>query len=176
MEAGILLALHAHASPVLDRLFLLSHDLGTFWFCAPLALGMAFWHLRRGERAPARLWILVGLSTYAIQELVKRLVDRPRPELWSRRVEDASFSFPSGHALASATIFPLLVYDLTRTRPRAVRLAAMGAAVALSLFVGLGRLYLGVHWPSDVLAGWAMGGAQAVVAIRHLGRAGPKAS
>jgi undecaprenyl-diphosphatase len=161
MEAGILHAIHAHAGPVLDRLFLLSADLGTFWFCAPLVLAMAFWHLRRGETAEARLWILAGLSTFLVQEVLKLLAQRARPELWPRLVSPASYSFPSGHALSTATLFPLLAYDLTRARPRAVRVAALAVACALSLFVGFGRLYLGVHWPSDVLAGWAMGAAQA---------------
>ena len=171
MEAGILLSIHAHARPGFDRLFLLSHDLGTFWLCAPLVLAMAFWHFGRGEKGQARLWLLVGLSTYALQELLKRLVDRPRPELWPRLVNESSFSFPSGHALASASLLPLLAYDLTRTKARAVRVAAMATAVALSLLIGFGRLYLGVHWPSDVAAGWAIGAAQALVAIRRLGRA-----
>ena len=170
MEASILRAIHAHLSPVLDRLFVLSHDLGTFWFCAPLVLAMALWHRSRGERHDGRIWIVVGLSTWAIQELVKRLVARPRPELWPRLLGAGSFSFPSGHALASATLYPLLAWDLTRTRPRAVRGAALGAAVALSLFIGFGRLYLGVHWPSDVAAGWTLGAVQAVAAIRRLGR------
>ena len=168
MEASILRGIHAHASPFLDGLFILSHQLGIFWFCAPLVLAVALWHRSRGETRAARVWILAGLSTWLIQELVKRVVARPRPELWPRLVATASFSFPSGHALASATLYPLLAWDLTRARPRGVRIAALAAAAALSLFIGFGRLYLGVHWPTDVAAGWIIGAVQAVLAIRRL--------
>ena len=168
MEASILRAIHAHASPSRDGLFVLSHQLGTFWFCAPLVLVVAWLHRRRGETRAARVWVLTGLLTWVIQELVKRVVARPRPDLWLRLVATGSFSFPSGHALASAALYPLLAWDLTRTKPRAARIAALAAAVALSLFIGFGRLYLGVHWPTDVAAGWAIGAVQAVLAIRQL--------
>lgn len=168
METDILLAIHAHASPSLDRLFLLSHRLGQFWFCAPLVLAMAAWHRARGEAGVARVWILTGLSTLVVQEVLKRLVARPRPELWPRLVDETSFSFPSGHALATATLYPLLAWDLTRTRSHTARVAALSVAVALSLFVGVGRLYLGVHWPTDVLGGFALGAVQAVLAIRQV--------
>lgn len=177
MEADVLLAIHGRAAPLLDRLFILSHQLGVLWFCAPLVLVMAAWHRMRGETRAGRVWILTGLSTLLIQDVVKRLVARPRPELWPRLVEASSFSFPSGHALASATLYPLLAWDLTREGPRAVRVAALTAALALSLFIGFGRLYLGVHWPTDVAAGWTIGALQAMLAIRQLGcYAAPRSS
>ena len=170
MEASLLLAIHAHAGPVLDGLFILSHGLGIFWFCTPLVLLVASWHRSRGEKQAAQVWILVGLSTLVFEEVVKPLVARPRPELWPRLVAADSFSFPSGHALASATFYPLLAWDLTRDRSRRVRALALAAGVVLSLFIGFGRLYLGVHWPTDVVAGWTIGAAQTAVAIRHLQR------
>jgi undecaprenyl-diphosphatase len=169
LEARLLLVIHAKASPAFDRLFLISHDLGTVLFFLPLVLTLVFWHLHRGERRLAGWWGLLGLSTYLLQEGLKRLVGRPRPELWPRLVELGPYSFPSGHALAAATFFPLLAWDLTRaSRPRA-RVLAVCVGVLLSLCVGLGRLYLGVHWPSDVLAGWAIGALQCVAAARSLG-------
>ena len=62
----------------------------------------------------AKVWLGVGVSTYLLQEVLKRLVARPRPELWPRLEtwppEAPSFAFPSGHALASATFYPLLAY------------------------------------------------------------------
>ena len=176
METSILRAIHVYASPLLDSLFVLSHQLGVFWFCAPLVLVLAWWHRGRGETHAARVWVLAGLSTWVIQDLVKRVVARPRPDLWPRLVATGSFSFPSGHALASATLYPLLAWDLTRTRPPTVRVAALAAAIGLSLFIGFGRLYLGVHWPTDVAAGWAIGAVQAVLAIRRLGCYAPARS
>jgi undecaprenyl-diphosphatase len=168
LEARLLLAIHAEASPLLDRLFLISHDLGTVLFFAPLVLGLAFWHLHRGEQRLAGLWGLVGLSTWALQEGLKQLVARPRPDLWPRLVEVGPYSFPSGHALASATFFPLLAWDLTRASGLRARWLAVSAAALLSVSIGLGRLYLGVHWPSDVVVGWGIGSLQCLAAARKL--------
>lgn len=172
METRILLAIHAFASPALDRLFWLSHHMGTFRFWAVVASVAIVWSWKRGDRIEAGLWLGLGLSTWALLEGLKPLVARPRPELWPRLVPESDFSFPSGHALASATLFPLLAHTLARVRPdRAAQAYAL--AVALALFVSFGRLYLGVHWPSDVLGGWALGATQTAVAYRLVRRRAP---
>ncbi len=171
MEARLLLALHAHASPWLDQLFLLSHELGTLRACTVLVLGAVAVHLVRGERRLALLWLLVGLSTFALQSGLKAAFDRPRPALWPRLLPSPRDpSFPSGHAVAAATFYPLAALLVGRRRP-AWRRAAWVTAAGLALWIGLGRLYLGVHWPSDVLGGWAVGALQVAVAARWLGRA-----
>jgi undecaprenyl-diphosphatase len=170
METRFLLALHAYSSPWLDAAFRLSHDLGTLYWFAPLVALVVLFHRRRGERGAARLWLLLGLTTYLLQDGLKRLVARPRPQLWPWLVAVDPHSFPSGHALASATFYPLLAYDLTRRHSAWVRAVAVGAAVLMGLWIGFGRLYLGVHWPTDVLAGWALGALQATVAVWRLRR------
>lgn len=164
LETEILLWIHAHSSRPLDALFLLSNLLGTFWFCAAVVVGVASWLWRRGNRAEAKLWLFLGVSTYVLQEWLKLVVGRPRPALWPRLILVTSTSFPSGHALAAATFFPLLARTWTRERPRE-KWAARAAAAAFALFIGFGRLYLGVHWPSDVLAGWTLGIMQTALAI-----------
>lgn len=173
MEARLLLGLHAHASPFLDQLFILSHELGTLRAGTVLVLGAMAFHLARGERRLALLWLVAGLSTFTLQSGLKAAFERPRPELWPRILaapRDASF--PSGHAVASATFYPLAALLVARRRSSG-RAVAWGAAVALALFVGIGRLYLGVHWPSDVLAGWALGALQVVAAALWLRRSEP---
>jgi undecaprenyl-diphosphatase len=179
-ETRALLAIHAQAGPWFDRFFVLSHYLGTLWFCVPLVLVLVLWHRAQGERTVANVWLVVGLSTYLVQEGMKRLIARPRPALWPRLetwppvAGSESFAFPSGHALAAATFYPLLAYVLTRGRPQNVRRGALLAGTLVALWIGLGRLYLGVHWPTDVLAGWALGAAQAALAMRRLA-VGPEA-
>ena len=169
MEIRLLQAIHAHASPTADVLFLFSNDIGTIQFFVALLLGVTAWQLRRGERRAAWLWPVLGISTFAIQELGKRWVARPRPALWPHLVDATSYSFPSGHALASASLWPVLAWIVSRRASPARRQAALALSVVVAWFVGVGRLYLGVHWPTDVLVGWALGAVQALVAIRWLG-------
>lgn len=168
-ETGILLWIHRQSSPVLDGLFLVSHLLGTMAFCIVLVVGLALWHRRRGERAEAATWIAVGLTTLAVMEVLKAAVGRPRPELWPRLVASGGLAFPSGHALASAALYPLLAWVLARRHPER-RAVFWALGLMLPLFIGVGRLYLGVHWPSDVLAGWALGAVESSVAALWLGR------
>ena len=95
--------------------------------------------------------------------LLKELFDRPRPDLeHAARVFTASF--PSGHATLSAVTFLTLGALLTRvTADRKAKLYFMATAIVLTLLVGLSRLYLGVHYPSDIIAGWCVGSAWAVL-------------
>lgn len=169
MDTRILLFIHAQASPFLDGLARVSHVLGSRAFCIALVLSAAFFHRQRGERREAVAWIGTGLTTVVVIEVLKALVMRPRPALWPRLVLQGGSSFPSGHAIASAAFYPLLAWLLTRRHPRLLP-AALAAAVATALFVGLGRLYLGLHWPTDVLAGWILGAAQALTVIAWLKR------
>jgi undecaprenyl-diphosphatase len=166
LEARILLAIHEGSNPLLDVLFVISHVLGTMPFCVLLVTISLARHLRRGERTEATFWLVVGLSTFFLQEWLKVAVGRLRPTLWTPLlIPLTTKSFPSGHALAAATFYPLLANDWARTRPHQATLA-YAISVAIAFYIGFGRLYLGVHWPSDVLAGWAIGAAQAIVGIR----------
>jgi undecaprenyl-diphosphatase len=169
LDREILLWINQHSAPWLDHLFFRSHLMGTVPFCAALVVATAGWHLRRHEQRPALLWIVLGLSTYALQIGLKAVVDRARPELWDHLVRTGSSSFPSGHALAGATFYPLLAWSLSRFAPR-WRVLWWVVGIALGFFVGFGRLYLGVHWPSDVLAGWAIGAAQTALGLHWFAR------
>jgi membrane-associated phospholipid phosphatase len=169
MEANLLLWFHAHASPALDAAFRLSHFVGAPPVMVALAALMALWHGVRRERAMVLLWVALGLSTVGVQVALKYTVLRPRPELWPRLVSQDGFSFPSGHALGAATMLPLLAASVSRSR-RSWAPAAFVVSIVLAAWIGLGRLYLGVHWPSDVLAGWTMGALQSTFALRWLSR------
>lgn len=164
IEARLLLWIHGHASPLLDRLFEFSHELSTMPVIVLLVAGMISLHLARGERRLAWVWLAVGLSTLMFESGLKSLVGRARPELWPHFVVHSSASFPSGHALASATFYPLLAWTLARWRPGAW-LLWWSLGLVLPLCIGFGRLYLGLHWPTDVLAGWSVGAVQCAVAV-----------
>jgi undecaprenyl-diphosphatase len=118
--------------------------------------------LRRRWRA---VWLLLLSLPGAmlLNTLLKQHFDRPRPDLVTRLAEVATSSFPSGHAMLSAvgylTLGALLAVAAERRRDRGY---ILGVAVVLTLLVGFSRVFLGVHWPSDVLAGWCLGAAWAM--------------
>jgi undecaprenyl-diphosphatase len=98
-----------------------------------------------------------------ISQGLKRVFERERPDLVYRAVEAVNASFPSGHAMLSAVVFLTLGVLAARfAERRRVKVLAVGAAVLVSLLVGASRVYLGVHWASDVVAGWCVGAAWAM--------------
>lgn len=117
-----------------------------------------------GKRAAAVFVLLsIGGGTI-VSTLLKNVIARPRPELVAHLVDVRTLSFPSGHAMLSAVTFLTLGALLARLQSRR-RLKAylLTMAVFLSLLVGISRVYLGVHWPTDVLAGWCVGAAWAML-------------
>lgn len=98
--------------------------------------------------------------------LLKLAFARPRPDLVPHATEVTTASFPSGHAMVSAVVYLTLAALLARlvAAPR-LKAYIIGVAVVLTLLIGTSRIYLGVHWPSDVLAGWAAGAAWALVCL-----------
>lgn len=99
----------------------------------------------------------------ALNNLLKIGLGRPRPTLVAHVVEVQTLSYPRGHAMLSAVLYLTLGVLLAEAQknPRA-QLYILAVAIALTLIVGLSRVYLGVHWPTDVLAGWSIGAAFAL--------------
>jgi len=129
-----------------------------------ITLSAAGYLLMDRKRGAALLVLAsVGGGTL-VSMLLKDLFQRPRPELVAHLVEVRSLSFPSGHAMLSAVTFLTLGALLARLAPhRAQKLYLLSLATLLTLMVGASRVYLGVHWPTDVLAGWCIGTAWALL-------------
>jgi membrane-associated phospholipid phosphatase len=125
------------------------------------ALLLAIWLIRRGAW-PLAIWVAVTMTAGGVLGAVlKLLVGRHRPDLLDPVARASGYSFPSGHALDNAlgaTVFLLVLLPLVRHRPLA-RLLLWAGAVVIPLITGLSRIGLGVHWTSDVIAGWLLGTA-----------------
>ncbi|OZC02017.1 phosphatase PAP2 family protein [Rubricoccus marinus] len=105
------------------------------------------------------------LSGVALTFALKAGFARPRPDLVAHGMEALSASFPSGHSATSAVVYLTLGALLARALPsRRLQIYVVASAVTLTLAVGMSRVYLGVHWPTDVLAGWTVGAFWAAAA------------
>nr|WP_276611014.1 phosphatase PAP2 family protein [Kineococcus siccus] len=132
---------------------------------------MAF---RRGHRREAAAALVAGGAAAALSPLVKALAGRPRPALDAGLTTATGGSYPSGHALASATVLLyLLALLLPPAASRARRRWRRAAVAVVLLVVGADRLLVGAHWPSDVLAGWLLAGALVGTATAVARRAPP---
>lgn len=121
------------------------------------------------ERRPAKagLVLVAVAGGTTLSSMLKWGLDRPRPDLVPHLVEALSPSFPSGHAMLSTVVYLTLGALLARFEFRrgATRIYVVLCAIGLALLIGASRVYLGVHWPSDVLAGWCLGGAWAIACL-----------
>jgi len=104
----------------------------------------------------AMVVIGVPAAALALDATLKLVFARPRPHLWASAQRIHSFSFPSGHATGSAALAAALTWVAFRHGSRGVAIAVAVIGILFALGVGFSRIYLGVHWPSDVLAGYAL--------------------
>jgi undecaprenyl-diphosphatase len=117
------------------------------------------------RKSHAALFVLVSVGGgVALSQAMKWAFGRPRPELVPHGAEVYTASFPSGHSMMSAVVYLTLGALLARTQSDLpVKTYILVVAVVLAVLVGTSRVYLGVHWPTDVLAGWSLGGVWALL-------------
>ncbi len=138
--------------------------LGGYIVLGMLVIGVAIYLIAAGKRGTALLVVGAVGSGTVLSETLKLGFARPRPDLVSHLADVQSASFPSGHAMISAIAYLTLGVLLTRThKQRRTKFLIMTYAITLTLLIGASRVYLGVHWPTDVLAGWALGAAWAAL-------------
>ena len=136
-------------------------------FVIAAAVALLFLRLRR----EAILMILTVVGAWAVEGVIKGLVGRPRPQIVPHLTEAGGASFPSGHALNSAVVYIGMALAFASLSAReSVRLTIIAGAIALSLVIAWTRVWLGVHFPSDVVAGWLGGAGWAFLAAALLQR------
>lgn len=138
-------------------------SLGSFAILGIVVVAVCSYLLLAHMRREALLVVCSVVGGTLLSTVLKMSYDRPRPDLMAMS-QQFTASFPSGHAMLSAVTFLTLGALLARLAPtRPLQVFAIGAAVVLTLLVGLSRLFMGVHYPSDILAGWCLGAAWALL-------------
>jgi undecaprenyl-diphosphatase len=137
--------------------------LGSLAVLGLVSLAAVGFLILQGKRRTALLVVAAVGGGMLVSTLTKLGFDRPRPDLVPHATEVYTASFPSGHAMMAAVTYLTLGALLARAqRRRRLKLYLIGLAATLTVLVGLSRVYLGVHWPTDVLAGWTLGAAWAL--------------
>lgn len=155
-DTPFLYAMHALSNPVLDWIFIAATNSGGLLGIVVISVIVLALLYIRGHRRQAALFAFSVGGAAIINLLLKTLFQRERPDLWVQLVTEKSFSFPSGHAMATSAVALSLMVIFWPTRWRWYVVAIAGLYM---LAVGLSRLYLGVHYPSDVLGGWSVSAA-----------------
>lgn len=156
MDEFVELAVHSLDAPWLDVVMRAFTFIGTPFFVIPVALLVIVWAVRKRETRAALALAVVMVMTEVLNVLLKHTFERPRPTLFQEIETLHTYSFPSGHAMAAAAIYGMMGVVIARLLP-GHRLVFVIALPVLIFMIGLSRVYLGVHWPSDVLAGFAAG-------------------
>jgi undecaprenyl-diphosphatase len=158
-DVPILLAIHLTASPQLNALAATLTKFGVYWGVFPVASVMVLVLLIRRRWRSLTYLLTTLLGSIIINRSVKVLLHRVRPHLWVSPAPELDFGFPSGHAMSSMTLVAALVI-LTWGSYWCWMVLIFGGLFVLA--IGWTRLYLGVHYPSDIVAGWMASIAWAV--------------
>lgn len=186
-DKAILLAMRNAKDPVdplgpkwLEELARDFTALGSVGITMLITLTVAGFFLLQSRRRATLLILAAVGGGLLISALLKQGFDRPRPDIVPHVAYVYTASFPSGHSMMAAVTYLTLGALLARVQPRRqLKAYLLMIAIVLTLLVGLTRVYLGVHWPTDVLAGWTAGAAWALICwlaarwLQHRGQLEP---
>jgi undecaprenyl-diphosphatase len=159
-----MLSFHRPVPRVVDWVLLALPWLGTNLTLMPILTAVSLWLWRRRGRGELALQIMITVAgSLFMNAVLKALFDRPRPELWPHRGQYAWAAYPSGHAIVGVSV--ILTIALMLHRERGWRWPFVAACVLLTISL-YSRLYLGVHWPTDVIGGLLLGLAW-LIATQH---------
>jgi membrane-associated phospholipid phosphatase len=149
-DVSTLNAVHAHASPRKDEWVARATIAGGV-LAVPFLLAIIFGFRFLKQPQNAAFFALAVIGAYVLDLIAKAFFHRPRPALWLSVAPETNYSFPSGHSMVSMA---MVVAFIAIAWPTRWRWPVFVVAATSTLLIGLSRLYLGVHYPSDVLGGW----------------------
>lgn len=157
-DTAVFDVVHRIDNPAMHRFMEAVTQLGTHAAIGTAAGVTALAMLRQGRRQDAWTVVVSTGGAMAINTILKNVFQRQRPQELARRIKlPKSHSFPSGHSLLSAATYPIVAHHLVQNRSLATQAFVHGFAGMTILCVGFSRVYFGVHFPSDVLGGFAAG-------------------
>jgi undecaprenyl-diphosphatase len=158
MDGAIRNAVHTWASPRLTQAMLGVTELGAPSVLVPLGLLVAWRLYVTGRRRAAAIFAVAAVGAESLDIVLKVVFRRARPEAFFGYAQPLGYSFPSGHSIVSCCFYGVTAAILTvRMRSLAARIATWTVAALLVAAIGFSRVYLGVHYPTDVLAGYVAG-------------------
>ena len=156
-------AVAADAEPFTDWIRSVTALANTDVILIAAVLAIAVCASRRHWRGALTVALALAVSQMTVTVL-KVTMERPRPEQTEALADPSGFSFPSGHAATAVAVYAVLALVAARGLTGVARLAVAGAGTLAVIAIGASRVYLGVHYPTDVVAGWLVGGAIALAA------------
>jgi membrane-associated phospholipid phosphatase len=156
LDRSSLLWIHQFANPQLDTVMLFITALGNPPMAITVFITTIIWLGIKRRYTDVGRFAIVCIGGVLINQVMKLFFAKPRPELWTRLISEHSFSFPSGHAVGSMVIYGFIAYIFAKELVP-YRKYVYFAASLLIIAIGLSRLYLGVHYPTDIIAGYGIG-------------------
>src|SRR5215211_898434 len=153
-DRAVLLWIHSNFPDWLDGPMRLVTALGYYWAVMPLLAVVIFFFYRRGWRLSAVLLVVSTGGSIVLTTVLKGVFGRARPELFDSGYQASFYSFPSGHATVAVGFYGMLTVILAYRLRGLARWLVVASGVLIVLTIGFSRLYLGVHYPTDILAGY----------------------
>lgn len=145
-------------TPTLDVIYTSVTDMGSVWFVVSLSVMviLLLWFKAKDQWATLLFIIAIG-GNGALTWLLKQIYERGRPSI-NEAIDAVGFSFPSGHSMGSLVFYGFLIYLMIRSRQKRVIKISSSIALGILVFlIGTSRIYLGAHFPSDIIAGYIAG-------------------
>jgi membrane-associated phospholipid phosphatase len=156
LDRYLLLWIHQLANPQLDSIMLFFTALGDPPTVISIFVMTIAWLGMKRRYTDGIRFTIACMGGVVINQVMKLFFAKPRPELWMRLITETSFSFPSGHAVGSMIVYGFFGYTVA-TEFQQYRKYVYTIASILVMTIGFSRLYLGVHYPTDIIAGYGVG-------------------